>query len=76
MALVTACSLLNVHQARIRRIYNNIEATTESLWAEWYVLLCEIVLAKRRTAIERGTFTRFCARWRNLLRFMKPALIA
>jgi hypothetical protein len=61
MALVTACDLWVVHRARIRRIYNNIAVTVESLWAEWRALLREIMLAKRRTAIERGTLTKFCA---------------
>jgi hypothetical protein len=76
MALVTACGLWIVHRARIRRIYNNTAMTVESLWAEWRALLREIVFAKRRTAIERGTLTKFCARWRHLLRFVEPASMA
>jgi hypothetical protein len=76
MALVIACGLWIVHRARIRRIYNNTVVTVESLWAEWRALLREIVFAKRRTAIERGTLTKFCARWRHLLRFVEPASMA
>jgi hypothetical protein len=72
MALVTACGLWIVHRARICRTYNNTAMTIESLWAEWRVLLREIVLAKCHTAIERGTLTKFCARWRHLLRFVEP----
>jgi hypothetical protein len=70
------CGLWIVHRARIRRIYNNAAVTVESLWAEWRALLREIVLAKHRTAIERGTLTKFCARWRHLLRFSEPASMA
>jgi hypothetical protein len=76
MALATACGLWVVHRARIRRIYNNTVVIIESLWAEWRALLREIVLAKRRTAIERGTLTKFCARWRHLLRFAEPVSMA
>jgi hypothetical protein len=61
MALVTDCGLWIIYRARIRRIYNNTAVTVESLWAEWRALLCEIVLAKRRTTMERGTLTKFCA---------------
>jgi hypothetical protein len=63
MALITACGLWIVYQARIHLIYNNIAVTVVSLWAEWRASLREIMLAKRRTAIEHGTLTRFRARW-------------
>jgi hypothetical protein len=76
MTLITACGLWIVHRARIRFIYNNTAMTVESLWAEWRALLREIVFAKRRTAIECGTLTKFCARWRHLLRFVEPASMA
>jgi hypothetical protein len=76
MALVTACGLWVVHRARIRCIYNNTAVTVESLWAEWRALLREILPTKCRTAIERGTLTKFCARWRHLLRFVEPVSMA
>jgi hypothetical protein len=76
MALVTACGLWIVHRARIRRIYNNTAVTVESLWTEWRALLREIVLTKRRTTIERGTLTKFCAQWRHLLKFVEPVSMA
>jgi hypothetical protein len=76
MALVTACGLWIVHWARIRRIYNNIAVTVESLWGEWRALLREILPTKCRTAIERGTLTKFCAWWGHLLRFVEPVSIA
>jgi hypothetical protein len=63
MALVAACGLWIVHRARTCRIHNNTAVTVESLWAEWWALLREIVFAKRFTAIERGKLTKFCARW-------------
>jgi hypothetical protein len=75
MALVTACGLWIVHRARIRRIYNNIAVTVESLWAKRCALLRGIVLAKR-VAIERDTLAKFCTRWRHLLRFVEPASMA
>jgi hypothetical protein len=76
MALVVTCSLWVVHWVRICRIYNNTAVTAESLWAEWRVLLREIVLAKRRTAIECSALAKFCAWWRHLLRLVEPASMA
>jgi hypothetical protein len=76
MALVTACGLWIIHRTRIRRIYNNTAVTVGSLWAEWRALLREIMFAKRRTAMKCGTLTKFCARWRHLLRFVEPTSIA
>jgi hypothetical protein len=60
MALVIACGLCIVHRTRIRRIYNNTTVIVESLWAVWRALSREIMLAKRRTAIKRGTLIKFC----------------
>jgi hypothetical protein len=54
LVLVATYSSWIVHRPRIRRIYNNIAVTVESLWVEQCALLCETVLAKRRTVIKRG----------------------
>jgi hypothetical protein len=76
LALITTCGLWIVHRARIHRIYNFTAVTVVSLWAEWSASLREIMLAKRRTLIEHGTLTKFCARWRHLLRFVESASMA
>jgi Reverse transcriptase (RNA-dependent DNA polymerase)/zinc-binding in reverse transcriptase len=61
--LTLACALWSIHRARIQALYQGTQHETASLERGWRPMIISILMAKQKTAVERGTVRAFVANW-------------
>jgi hypothetical protein len=66
-SLAIACGLWVIHRARLRRHFSQTHSSTLMLLSEWKWMVRDILIAKRRTAMERNTSLQFNGAWKCLL---------
>jgi hypothetical protein len=66
-SLALACGLWVIHRARLRRHFSQTHSSTLMLLSEWRWMVRDILIAKRRTAMERNTLLQFNSAWKCLL---------
>jgi hypothetical protein len=62
-SLPLACALWTIHRARIQTLYQGTQNTVVGLDRMWRRMVIEILNAKRRTAVARGTVRAFSETW-------------
>jgi hypothetical protein len=66
-SLALACGLWVIHRVRLRRHFSQTHSSTLMLLSEWRWMVRDILIAKRRTAMERNTSLQFNCAWKCLL---------
>jgi hypothetical protein len=75
-SLALACGLWVIHRARLRRHFSQTYTSTLMLLSEWKWMMRDILIAKRRTAMERNTLLQFNSTWKCLLDITDLSVLA